>query len=495
MGKNVEHSHFSQADHDRFTQRLYENLDLLELLLATPGFGQGETSIGAELELDLIDPRRHTLWINAQLLKLANDPQLTYEVNQYNLEYNLTPVSASGHPFTCIGREISSKLKHLNQLAADFNARAITIGILPTLSTRDIRYEAMTDYNRYRILARELNKLRHSPNRIDIQGHESLELENVVLNTEGANTSFQIHLRTETDDFKDLYNAAQLASAPALAIGTNSPFFMQKQLWEETRIPLFEQLAEVPEIQGKYLGKRAGMDEDWVKKNALELFRRSVENYPVLIPECTEDSDQAIHRSTEGGAPDLFELRLHHGSIWHWNRAIYDPAGNGHIRMELRSLPSGPTVIDMMANAAFLIGLTAGLKKRMQKISRYMPFDCVKSNFYLAARTGMDAVFDWPADNSHSMKKVNAVTLASELLVVAEQGLKELKVKTDEITIMLDTIEGRLKQQITGARWQINTVKRLERNMPRKEALDQMLMLYIQQSELDKPVHLWPLPC
>ncbi len=495
MGENVQHSHFSEEDHQKFSRKLKENLDLLELLLSTPGFGKGSTSLGAELELDVIDSSGQTRWINDKLVNFAKDPQLTFEVNQYNVEYNLSPVPAAGRPFTRIGREISSKFKQLNTLAKKYDARAIMIGILPTLEERDIGQQATTECNRYYVLAEELEKLRSKPNRVEINGLDKLVINNAKLSAEGANTSFQLHLRTNPDEFSDVFNAAQLASAPALAISTNSPFFLQRRLWEETRIPLFKQLIEIHDSSQADTNGRASMGSDWVKEGVFELFRKSVEKYPVLIPECTDKNIKTTRISRLKSAPELAELRLHHGSIWHWNRAIYDPHGSGHIRIELRALPSGPSVIDMMANAAFLLGLTKGLQKRMTKIPGYMPFKQMNSNFYQAAQFGLDATFDWPKASGRSLQRITAASLIEELIPVAEDGLQQLQVKQDEIDNLLACIKGRVEKKMTGARWQLAIVKQLESKMSRKEALQKMISLYLELSDSNKPVHQWPLTC
>ena len=84
-------------------------------------------------------------------------------------------------------------------------------------------------------------------------------------------------------------------------------------------------------------------------------------------------------------APTLAELRLHQGTVWLWNRPVYDNLGGGHLRIEMRALPAGPTAVDMVANAAFLIGLAEGLRPHINELLPGLPFPRAEYNFYRAA--------------------------------------------------------------------------------------------------------------
>ena len=330
MGSSIKHSCFSDEDYQAFSHRLQQNLQTLADLLKHPEFGQGAPSLGAELELSLIDQRGQAQWINQQLIAQANDPQLTLELNQYNLEYNLSHLPAKGACFSAIGAEIKHKLSCLDRLAEPFGTRSVAIGILPTLRRKDIGIQAMSDFLRYRVLTESIKAMRGSPFEININGPDPLKLTLGELNAEGANTSFQVHLRVNPQQFTDHYNAAQLVVAPALAVSTNSPLFLGHRLWEETRVPLFKQAVETRNQSAitSHRTARTGLGRGWISNGALELFQRSVDDFAVLLPECSDSAEAGGHC-----APELFELRLHHGSIWHWNRAIYDSADGGHLRM------------------------------------------------------------------------------------------------------------------------------------------------------------------
>jgi gamma-glutamyl:cysteine ligase YbdK (ATP-grasp superfamily) len=494
MGTDVQTKRFHKADFTLFSQRLEENLELLGQLLERPGFGIGKPSLGAELELTLIDSKGQAQWRNQQLLALAKDPQLTLELNRYNLEYNLSPVAAAGKPFSKIAAEINRKLKGIDKLGKPFDARSVAIGILPTLGRRDISATAMTDDNRYVILSKAIKKLRHHALEVNIDGPEPLHLSVSNLNIEGANTSFQVHLRVNPAEFANLYNAAQLVTAPVLAISTNSPLFIGHRLWEETRVVLFKQSVETREQQGDHhLGPgRTGLGRSWVN-SPLELFEESVRDYPVFIPECKPGDDKKVME--QGGIPKLAELRMHHGSIWHWNRAIYDPADGGHLRIEMRALPSGPTTLDMCASAALMVGLVKRLGAGMPKLTEQLPFSEAKENLYRAAQLGLTANFTWPRKIRASAGEISAPKLLKKLLPIAREGLSELKVADSEIDQYIGIIEARLAARQTGARWQLAMLTALEEHYSRKTALHHLLDRYLENVASGKPVHEWSTSC
>jgi len=491
MGSNVQTRRFTPSDYTLFSERLQANLQVLTQLLERPGFGIGKPSIGAELELTLVNSEGKAQWLNKELLELANDPLLALEINRYNLEYNLSPLAAAGKPFTKITKAIDKNLKGINKLGKSLDVQPLTIGILPTLSRRDISSRAMTDDNRYHVLNRALKKLRGHALEVDIDGPEPLQLSLSNLNIEGANTSFQVHLRVNPEQFTNCYNAAQLGTAAMLAISTNSPLLLGHKLWEETRVILFTQSVESRHVQNEhYVGpSRAGLGNCWVKNSALELFETSVKDYPILIPECSDEDYQQVLNS--GDIPSLADLRMHHGSIWHWNRAIYDPADKGHLRIEMRAMPSGPTSLDMAANAAFSIGITQGMASSMPAFSRQLPFSAVQKNFYAAAKHGLGAEFLWPRKTCASAAPFSAVKIIKKLLPIAARGLVELAVEQSEIDTYLGIIEARLKSCQTGARWQLKMLEKLEQHQPRKQALQQLLSRYLENCTSGQPVHLW----
>ena len=357
MGLEIDRERFTDEDFSRFAARLRSCNQALAALLERPGFGEGAPSIGAELELDLVDDEGRPAPVNRAVLADTLDGRVTLEVDRFNLEINADPVPLAGAPFSATRRELEGALGAIREAARVHGARPVIVGILPTLTESDLTSAALTDACRYRALSRGIRRRRGEPFPLHIHGRDELELTADDVVYEGANTSFQLHLRVSPGDFASTYNAAQLATAPALAIGGNSPFFLGRRLWEETRIALFRQSVDdrSSASDDAWRPARVSFGHGWVRRGALELFQEAVHLHDPLLPVCGPEDPLAVVRA--GGVPSLAELRLHQGTIWRWNRAVYDGSGGGHVRIELRALPAGPTVTDMLANAAFLLGL------------------------------------------------------------------------------------------------------------------------------------------
>ena len=492
MGLSIDRDQFEEEDFSRFGQRLTHSLQALEHIIAQPNFGEGPQTIGAELELSIINSQGQAHPINRTLLNCAHDDHLQLELDRFNLEYNLSPVSLAGRPFSHLRTQLSNAIKSLAQCAAGLGGRIVPIGILPTLCAKELESPIMSDLPRYRALSAGLRRLRDGPFRIHINGPEPLTVTCSDVTLEGATTSFQIHLRVNPQDFAHSYNAAQLVTPIVLALSANSPIFLQHQLWEETRVALFKQAIDSRKTQeGDWQAPaRASFGHGWIRRGAYELFAEAVGLHPPLLPVLSPEDPMECLR--QGLLPQLEELRLHQGTVWRWNRAIYDASANGHLRVELRALPSGPTPIDMAANAALLIGLTLGMREHIEQILHQFPFEYAHRNFYRAAECGMAAMFVWPNRNSHGLREISVYDLAKELLPVAEQGLEDCGVEQEEIQTMLKVIRDRLEARINGARWQIQRLDLYEQQgHDRPTALTRMLEDYLQHSQTDTPISQW----
>ena len=349
----------------------------------------------------------------------------------------------------------------------------------------------MTDVPRYRALSSGLRRLRQDPFRIRIAGEDPLELASEDVALEGANTSFQVHLRVNPADFTRTYNAVQLATAPVLAVSGNSPTFLGHRLWEETRIALFKQSVDDRQAHGpRRRLARTALGTGWLRGGALELFTESVRLHQPLLPVLSGPGPPAA--SSGWQVPPLDELRLHHGTVWRWNRAIYDPASGGHLRIEMRALPAGPTVIDMLANAAFLIGLSLWLAGQDQQWTYALPFERADHGFYRAAQQGLSAQLSWPAGHRDQMRTLPAAKLVAELVPPARQGLLQAGVAAAEADGLLAVISARAASGQTGAAWQRATLAAAERRHDRDRALAVMFDCYLRCADTGLPVHTWP---
>jgi gamma-glutamyl:cysteine ligase YbdK (ATP-grasp superfamily) len=491
MGIEVDRAEFSEDDHRRFAERLEQGLQALAEVMARRGFGAGEPSIGAELELCLVDPAGRPVPENRAVLAKTSDPRITLEINRFNLEINTRPSPLAGRPFTFLASELEGALAGIRRAAAEHGASVATIGILPTLAPEHLGTSGLTDMNRYRALSASLRRARRGPFRVRIEGDEVLEIDSDDVAMEGANTSLQLHLRVAPEAFADAYNAAQIATAPALAVASNAPTLLGRRLWDETRIALFRQAVD-DRFEGSaddWRPARVSFGHGWVRAGAYELFAESVALHEPILPMCGGEDPLACVRG--GGAPSLQELRIHHGTVWRWNRAVYDGAGGGHLRIELRALPSGPTVADMTANAAFLLGLTLGLSPQARELVQRMTFGHARRNFYMAARHGLDAELLWPATTSPSPQPVPARDLVKRLLPLAERGLLAGGVDPSEANERLEIISRRVDRGVTGARWQRHALAAFEATSERREAIAAMFARYRAEADRGRPVHEW----
>ncbi|PTL82039.1 glutamate--cysteine ligase [Vitiosangium sp. GDMCC 1.1324] len=492
MGLQILKETFEAGEYERFSQRLTESLDVLRSLLERPGFGVGPRTIGAELEMFLVDAAGYPLPVNRQVLGQTMDPRVTVEIDRFNLEVNLRYGPLAGRPFSAMRSEFESALAEVRRAAATQGARVAVMGILPTLREADLGSAALTGLARYRALSAAIRRRRHESLKVLIGGEDSLTLEWDDVTLEGANTSLQYHLRVDPADFARTYNACQLATAPVLAVSANSPFLLGRRLWDETRVALFRQAVD-DRGEAQTEAPRSGrvtFGHGWAREGALELFAESVALYPPFLP--VLGMEAPLECLARGGLPRLDELRLHQGTVWSWNRAIYDPSEGGHVRIEMRALPAGPTVLDMLANGALLLGLTLGLSGEVESLLPGLPFACARGNFLRAAREGLDAMLLWPERNAPSPRPVPAAALVERLLPLARAGLVDAGVDAGEADGLLSIIQARLRAECTGARWQRKMLARLEAHMPRPDALGALLERYMAHAASGRPVHEWP---
>jgi hypothetical protein len=491
VGLEIDRESFEDADYAAFDVRLRACLDALREVISRPQFGVGPLSLGAEVELDLIDEHGQPFPKNRELLARIADRRVTLELDRFNLEINASPVALAGSPWTAIGTELDDVLGVIGRAAAGDGARAITVGILPTLGEHELQRSALTDTHRYRALQAGVRRLRRSPFAIRIEGIDQLELDWDDVTLEGANTALQVHLRVPPAQFAIMHHATQIATAPVLAVSGNSPLFFGKRLWDETRIALFRQAVDDRQSDDDWRPARVSFGHGWVRTGAHELFAESVALHEPLLPIVGPEDPVACVRA--GGVPSLAELRLHHGTVWRWNRAVYDASGDGHLRIEMRALPSGPTVRDMMANAAFLVGLVLAIAPEVERWLPGFTFGHARRNFYAAARSGLAAELLWPGAGDR-VRPIGARELAERLLPLARRGLLDNGVSPDEIDRQLDVIAGRIAVGQTGAVWQRGVFADALRRTDAAEACRVVTRAYRDASASGAPVHRWGAP-
>src|SRR4051812_11914835 len=491
MGQEVAAKTFTREDRQRYRRKVRACLDVFARMLAESRFEPARGSVGLEIELNLTDNSGEPAMVNAAVLEAIADPDFQTELGQFNVEINVPPRLLGDQVFDELERDARASLNSAEEQARTVGAHMMIIGILPTIAAQHLHAETFSANPRYQLLNEQIFAARGEDLEIVIAGVEKLATHADTIAPEAACTSVQLHQQVEPESFARYWNAAQVIAGVQLAVGANSPFFYGKELWRETRIALFEQATDTrpEELKAQGVRPRVWFGERWIT-SIFDLFEENVRYFPALLP-VTEDEDpgEALAR---GDVPSLGELRLHNGTIYRWNRPIYDVArGRPHLRVENRVLPAGPTVADIFANAAFYYGLVRVLADDERPIWSQMSFSAAEENFHAGARDGIDARFYWPG-----VGEVPAAELVlRRLLPLAYEGLDRLGIAPADRDRLLAIIERRCVTLRNGAAWQSAAFRHLyeERRLDRQDALRRMTVLYRELMHANEPVHDWPI--
>ena len=490
MGKDLIDISSSDQDRVRYRHKVRRCLRVLALMLQE-GFFAGESRMtGLEIELNLMDAGAEPAMRNAEILAGLADPAFQTELGQFNLELNAPPRLISGDGFAEHERAIQEALARAEERASKSQTTLVMIGSLPTLTADHLVRANLSADERYRALNDQLAGARGEQFTVDIRGVERLQSANDSIVAEAACTSVQFHLQVPPEQFAAVWNASQAIAAIQVATGANSPYLHGRRLWAETRIALFEQATDTrtEELKTQGVRPRVWFGERWIT-SVLDLFEENVRYFPPLLPILYAEDPVAVLAA--GGVADLAELRLHNGTVYRWNRPVYDvSAGVPHLRVENRVLPSGPTVADMLANAAFYFGLVRELAEEDQPIWAELPFATAEDNFHAAARSGIEASVWWPGAGT---VRVTDLVLGT-LLAKAHAGLDKFGVDPAHRDRLLGIIEQRCRTGRTGATWQTEAVGAAEhqRGLDRTGALHEMLLRYSALQHAGTPVHTWP---
>lgn len=470
MGQDIDRAHFDADAFAAFAERLAAETATLETWFTEQRFSHRAWVAGFELEAWLIGPDALPRAINDLFLETLGNDLVVPELSRFNVEINGSPTTLQGRAFSRLEDELSHTWAECQTVADELGARLLMIGTLPTLAPEWLNLANMSSRVRYQALNERLMVLRQGqPFELHIEGREEIHRTHPDLMLEAATTSFQIHLQVREPDAVRLYNAAVAVSGPMVAVSANSPLLFGHDLWEETRIPLFEQAVAASDGSEQ----RVSLGRDYCQRSLFELFSDNRDHYQVLIPDLRD-----------GGLASLDHLRFHNGTIWRWNRPLlgFDHDGLPHLRIEHRVVPAGPTIIDSIANAALFYGMLATLLRRPRAIESELPFSAASSNFYAAARHGLDAAQQWPGAKAGVTARE---LLINELLPSAHAGLAWLGMPSAEIEHYLAVIEGRLVRNQTGARWQRRWVER------HGQDLAGLTLAYLERQQSGIPVHAW----
>ncbi|MFC9113020.1 glutamate-cysteine ligase family protein [Streptomyces sp. NPDC052492] len=495
MGEKVVAGQFDLSDRQRYREKLRRCLTGLERLLAEKRFDRPKNLMGLEIELNLAGADGMPKMLNAQVLERIASRDFQTELAMFNLEVNIAPHRLGGRVFDQLDEELRTSLAYADRKAQEVDAGIVMIGILPTLDRDDLVSSNLSDVDRYALLNDQIVAARGEDFTLDIDGVEQLSCTSKSIAPEAACTSVQLHLQVTPERFPDVWNAAQVVAAAQIAVGANSPFLFGRELWRESRPPLFQQSTDTrpPELKAQGVRPRTWFGERWVT-SAFDLFEENLRYFPALLPIC--DDEDPLEVLDRGGVPSLAELVLHNGTVYRWNRPVYDIAdGVPHLRVENRVLPAGPTVTDVVANAAFYYGLVRALAEDSRPVWTRLPFEAAAANFDAACKHGIDARFTWPRRGRlGGLGEVDAVTLVrEELLPLAEAGLDAWGIEPADRDRYLGVIEERCRRRVNGASWQAATFHRaLDLGLGRDEALAATTRRYRELTKQGDPVHTWP---
>ncbi|MER6620227.1 MULTISPECIES: glutamate-cysteine ligase family protein [unclassified Streptomyces] len=495
MGEKVVAGQFDLSDRQRYREKLRSCLTGLERLLAEKRFDRPKNLMGLEIELNLAGADGMPRMLNAQVLERIASRDFQTELAMFNLEVNIAPHRLGGRVFDRLDEELRTSLTYADRKAGEVDAGIVMIGILPTLDRDDLVSSNLSDVDRYALLNEQIVAARGEEFTLDIDGVERLSCTSKSIAPEAACTSVQLHLQVTPERFAGVWNAAQAVAAAQIAVGANSPFLFGRELWRESRPPLFQQSTDTrpPELQAQGVRPRTWFGERWVT-SAFDLFEENLRYYPALLPLC--DDEDPLEVLDRGGVPSLAELVLHNGTVYRWNRPVYGIAdGVPHLRVENRVLPAGPTVTDVIANAAFYYGVVRALAEDSRPVWTRLPFEAAAANFDAACKHGIDARLTWPRRGRlGGLGEVDAVTLVrDELLPLAEAGLDAWGIEPADRDLYLGVIEERCRRRVNGATWQAATFHRaLDLGLGREAALAATTRRYRELMEQGDPVHSWP---
>jgi CBS domain-containing protein/gamma-glutamyl:cysteine ligase YbdK (ATP-grasp superfamily) len=490
MGEHDISSESDEARFRQFTKALIADITALERMLDNDLIESSVRRIGAEQEMFIVDATGRPATIALAVLDRLNDEVFTTELALFNLEANLEPLEFGGDCLRAMERQLDGILRRTRAAAAEDDCSIVLMGILPTLEKTHLGLDHMTPRPRYRALNRALTELSGGGFHCRIKGIDELDTthDNVML--ESCNTSFQIHFQVGANEFARLYNLAQAITAPVLAAAVNSPLLLGRRLWHETRVALFQQSLDERSRGQQARGHRTRVSfgEAWVEKSVLEIFREDAARFRILLAADADEDPLAV--IARGERPNLNALRLHNGTVYRWNRACYGTKdGVSHLRIENRVLPSGPSVVDEVANAAFFFGLMAALADEYGDISKVMRFAQAKDNFLSASRHGLRAQFTWIGGREYTAQEL----ILDHLLPLARLGLRAHGIDAADRDRYLGVLEDRVRAGRTGAQWLLDSLDAMGASGTSDQRRRSLTRAVVDRQETGAPVHEWEL--
>ena len=490
MGEQNIEEFASEARKQAFMKSLLEEVRALEAMLGAGMVESGVSRIGAEQEMFLVNEACQPALTALDVLDQIDDDRFTHELGLFNIEANLSVQEFTSGCLSRMEAEAQEIYAKAREGASKCNSKIALVGILPTLTKANLGLDSMVPIPRYHALNDAIMALRGDDLQFTINGIDQLIVKHDNLMLEACNTSFQVHFQVSPDDFARLYNIAQVVTGPLMAAAVNSPILLGKRLWHETRISVFEYSVDArsPTHQTRGLKPRVHFGNHWVEESVTEIFKEDIARFRVILTTETEDNPLAM--VAQGIAPKLKALCLHNGTVYRWNRACYG-VHNGvpHLRIENRVIPSGPTVLDEIANAAFFVGMMAGMADKYEDVRDHITFDDVKANFVAAARAGIRAQMNWFGDTHMPAREL----ILTELIPLAQHGLQKYGISQEEIDKYLGVLRERVDSRRNGARWALESINKMRGRGTEDQRLRSLVSSMVEQQASGRPVAEWKL--
>jgi CBS domain-containing protein len=450
--KQVDKGAFDGAQRRAFTRAVLSDVRAVEQMLAENLFERGVSRIGAEQELFLVDGAYHPTPGALKILEKIDDKHFTTELGLFNLEANADAQPFAGKGLSAMEAQLTALFEKVRTVGAPMAVYPVMAGILPTIGKTDLHLRNMVPNPRYMALNRAMHEARGESFDFQIKGIDELVMTHDSVMVEACNASFQVHLQlAEPERFTHHYNLAQALLAPVLASGCNSPLLFGRRLWSETRIALFEQSCDIrtPGLHLREQQGRVSFGSGWLRGGVNDLYKENIVRYRPLVG--TDLGEDALDTLARGAIPELKALRLHNGTIYRWNRPTYGISENGkpHLRIELRVLPSGPSIADEVASGALWLGLMSELGATMEDVAQRMDYDHARANLYATARDGLGARLTW-LDGEEVLAQP---LILDRLLPLAKAGLERAGVDSEDAARYLGILDRRVRTLRTGARW------------------------------------------
>ncbi|MFP4292636.1 MAG: CBS domain-containing protein [Cyclobacteriaceae bacterium] len=480
----------TEEERKEYLKHLLQDVNAFEKMLDDQNFEKGVRRFGAEQELVFVDDHYNPAMIGPEITRALHRKNIKTEYASFNIEVNAPPLVLKDDCLKKLKAHLSNDIELIKEAAAKRNSKVLLTGILPTIRLKDTVPNTLTQEDRYKKMLENVNKRRGEHYEFNIKGIDELITRRNPTTFGGCMTSLQLHYQSDADQMVDLYNWAQLISAPTLACATYSPVFLGKRLWHETRIALLRQTTDTrrPYSSMRNEEARVSFGKDWVHQSVAEVFHDDIASYRAFLTRNFEE--ESMEKLNEGEVPELEALCFHNGTIYRWNRVCYGlTGGKPHLRIENRILPSGPTLEDEVANAAFWLGLMNGMPDKYRNLQEKLEFDEVKKNFMKAARLGIEVQFRWLDGQLISSQEL----IIEELLPIAQQGLDAAGVDVKDSSHYLEIIRQRTESGRTGSRWMLDSYRQLLNSSTEDESWVAITAAMLERQQQDIPVHEWSL--